>query len=205
MVLISGGALHVLSDFTARKNKLEILNRRKPKEAASFFRKLIKTPFWSVGELNKNTALNDIKDILGEAISPELQCDSFYETWTNDMAEVTKLFCAIEKSNVIQFWVGTNRGCSRYHIDNVPRRLLVTYQGKGTEWLPDEAADRRAYTKGEPNEAIVKNLSSRKYIDEWDVAVFRGGTGGLLHRTPDEALNSPSVLMRLDNKNYGFD
>ena len=87
----------------------------------------------------------------------------------------------------------------------MPRRLLVTYDGKGTEWLPDEAVDRAAYTKGEPNELIVKDPSSKRFIDEWDIAVFKGGNGGLLHRTPDEALASPSVFMRLDNINFGPD
>ena len=33
--------------------------------------------------------------------------------------------------------------------------------------------------------------------------MFRGGAGGLLHRTPDEALNGASILMRLDNETFG--
>ena len=121
------------------------------------------------------------------------------------MANVANVFCKIEKSGSIKLWVGTKRGCSRYHVDNVPRRLLVTYDGKGTEWLPDEAVDRAAYTKGQPNELIVKDPSSRQFISEWDIAVFKGGNGGLLHRTPDEALTSPTVFMRLDNINFGSD
>ena len=36
----------------------------------------------------------------------------------------------------------------------------------------------------------------------WDVAVFRGGKDGLLHRTPDDALNTPSILLRLDHCSY---
>ena len=80
--------------------------------------------------------------------------------------------------------------------------MLVTYAGLGTEWLPDEAVDRQAYATGEPNEKIIKDPAARKYIGQWDVAIFRGGQSGLLHRTPDEALNGPSILMRLDNKTF---
>lgn len=32
----------------------------------------------------------------------------------------------------------------------------------------------------------------------WDIAVFRGGPKGLLHRTPNAAKNGPSIMMRLD-------
>ena len=48
------------------------------------------------------------------------------------------LFCDVEQSEKVHMWLGSKRGCRRYHIDNVPRRLLVTYNGKGTEWLPEQ-------------------------------------------------------------------
>ena len=67
-------------------------------------------------------------------------------------------------------------------------RLLVTYAGKGTEWIPDEFVDRNAYENGLPNESILKNPSRSKFINTWDVAIFRGGPDGLLHRSPDAAL-----------------
>ena len=89
-------------------------------------------------------------------------------------------------------------GSARYHVDNVPYRLLVTYAGKGTEWLPEEASDRGAYARGEPNEKIIKDHSAKQFIEQWDVAIFRGGASGLLHRTPDPALQANSILMRLD-------
>ena len=80
--------------------------------------------------------------------------------------------------------------------------MLVTYAGKGTEWLPDEAVDRNAFLTGKPNEKIIKDYSALRYINQWDVAVFRGGPKGVLHRTPDAALNSSSVLMKLDHPSY---
>ena len=80
--------------------------------------------------------------------------------------------------------------------------MLVTYAGKGTEWLPEEAADRKAFANGEPNEKIVKDKSALQFLKEWDVAVFCGGKNGLLHRTPDDALKEPSILLRLDHPSY---
>ncbi|GHB18612.1 DUF1826 domain-containing protein [Salinicola rhizosphaerae] len=33
--------------------------------------------------------------------------------------------------------------CPRFHVDNLGVRFITTYAGPGTEWLPDDAADRR--------------------------------------------------------------
>jgi hypothetical protein len=100
------------------------------------------------------------------------------------------------------FCLGSKRKCSRYHIDYVPLRALVTYAGKGTEWLPDEAVDRIAFKNGESNEKIIKDLSAKQFMNVWDIAIFRGGENGVLHRTPDLALNAPSILMRLDHPSF---
>ena len=118
------------------------------------------------------------------------------------MEDVCKSFCELENIKDVAFWLGTKRGCSRYHVDNVPKRLLVTYAGRGTEWIPDMAADRTAFESGEPNEHIVKDTSALRHIRQWDVAVFRGFREGILHRTPDEALNGPSILLRLDHSSF---
>ena len=118
------------------------------------------------------------------------------------MSNVCNIFCDIMESNTISFSLGTSRGCTRYHIDNVPIRLLVTYFGQGTEWLPFNAESYKAYFKGQKNEKIIKNTTKRKFIKAWDIATFRGGTKGILHRTPDSALKSPSLQMRLDHSSY---
>ena len=80
--------------------------------------------------------------------------------------------------------------------------LLLLLSVAGTEWLPNEAANRSAYLRGRPNEEIVKDPSRRRFMNTWDVAVFRGGKQGLLHRTPDDALHGPSIFMRLDIKAF---
>lgn len=118
------------------------------------------------------------------------------------MAQVSVSFCDILGSDAVGFCLSTERGCRRYHIDNVPMRLLVTYFGQGTEWLPDEAADRRAFAMGEPNAKIIKDASARQFMKSWDISVFRGGPKGLLHRTPDQALSGRSILMRLDHQDF---
>ena len=194
--------LDLLSDFADQSHRLAIFQREEPDDASMFFQSLMKTTFRVSGKLGKATAVDDIRAILGKDIPSDVQRNPFYEVWLKDMADVSSLFCDVEKDDAISIWIGSKRGCTRYHVDIVPQRLLVTYAGRGTEWLPDEAADWKAYSTGEPNEKIIKDPAARQYIGQWDVAIFRGGQHGLLHRTPDEALNGPSVLMRLDNKTF---
>jgi len=191
-----------LSEFARQDYQLTIAERLAPKEGAAFFGKLTKTPFSISGRIQESNAIWDIKEILGSHVSANLQQDPFYDQWIADMANISKLFCDTQGTDAIGFWLGSERGCRRYHVDYVPMRLLVTYAGKGTEWLPDEAADRQAFKEGRPNDEILKDNSALRFLNPWDIAIFKGGPKGLLHRTPDAALKNPSVLMRLDHPSF---
>ena len=196
-------SLESLKSVASRSSQLAIFEREKPAEADPFFASMASISFGIAGEVNKGDTLADIEFLLEESLSIDVQRDPFYKLWLKDMAQVCSLFCEVEQSESIQMWIGSRRGCRRYHVDNVPRRLLVTYDGCGTEWLADNAADRDAFAKGEPNDKILKDPSGKKFMGEWDISIFRGGGTGLLHRTPDDALNGHSILMRLDNNEFG--
>ena len=203
MIFVAEDSLQNLSGFSKRRNKLEILERTKPEASDSFFEILTRSPFTCAGEVRKQHALIDTTTLMENVVPMNVQRLPFYKVWLDDIAAVVKLYCTIGESNSVRLWLGTNRGCKRYHIDYVPHRLLITYSGKGTEWLPDDAVDKKAYERGEPNEVIVKDATAKKFIDEWNVAIFRGLADGLLHRTPDDALSAPSLLMRLDHPDFG--
>ncbi|WP_343565249.1 DUF1826 domain-containing protein [Kiloniella sp. b19] len=194
--------MEALKDFPGYTDQLGLAERTAPEKASAFFQELMKEPFRVSGMVHRESGRDDIRNILEDNIPASLQRDSFYEEWLTDMAEVSRLFCDIQGTDSTGFWLGSKRGCRRYHIDNVALRMLVTYAGKGTEWLPDEAADRQAFSRREPNEKIVKDQSALQFMNQWDVALFRGGPEGLFHRTPDAALNEPSILMRLDHPSF---
>ena len=184
------------------KSYLTISERNSPIGFNDFFKKIIYKPFNINGNVFKKSSVNDIKDILEEKISVSAKNSIHYNYWINDMAKMSSIFCDIMGSIDISFSLGTSRGCSRYHIDNVPMRLLVTYYGQGTEWLPIDNADYGAYSKGKDNENILKDPKKRMYLKPWHVSIFKGGSEGILHRTPDSALKSPSLLMRLDHSTF---
>ena len=184
------------------KSYLTISERNVPRGANNFFKKIINKPFNINGKVFKKSCVNDIKDILEDKISIIVKNSFHYNLWINDMARMSTIFCDIMGTNDISFSLGTSRGCSRYHIDNVPLRLLVTYYGQGTEWLPTDNADYEAYSKGKDNENILKDPKKRMYLKPWHISIFKGGSDGILHRTPDSALKSPSLLMRLDHSTF---
>ena len=191
-----------ISEFSKQEYQLIELERKNMNNSDSFFREIMHEPFRIIGKISKKNSNEDIKKILKDIIPLNSQANSFYKTWVSDMAEICQIFCDTLNSKSISFCLGTERGCSRYHIDNVPMRLLVTYMGQGTEWLPNEIANRVAFEEGLPNEKIVKDSSKIKSIKTFNVAIFRGGAAGLLHRTPDSALKNPSILLRLDHESF---
>ena len=202
MSVFRTNSIEEIKDFVTFQHQLGIVERKIPQGADEFFQKLMQTSFIIAGKVTKKNVISNIKNILEDEIPETLQNIPFFEKWIEDMANATIVFCDTQKSDSVCFWLSSERGCRRYHIDNVPLRMLITYAGKGTEWLPDEVADRLAFVKGEPNEKIVRDPTALQFMKAWDIAVFRGGAKGLLHRTPDDALNGPSILLRLDHPSF---
>ena len=202
MSLILAKNISEFKNFSHTDSKLMIYERNAPQGSVSFFKNLIKIDFSVNAEISKFDTKNNIKSALSDVLSFEIKSSIFYEIWINDITHVCEIFCDIQNTSSISMWIGSKRGCKRFHIDNVPQRLLVTYSGEGTEWLPDTAADKSAYLNGEPNEKILKFPQKKQFVNEWDIAIFKGGSEGLLHRTPDSALKKNSILLRLDHADY---
>lgn len=76
--------------------------------------------------------------------------------------------------------------CPKFHVDNVPARLLCTYRGAGTEYVLAGAEDD------------ARQISQ---VGRGAVGLFRGGAWpgeertGLLHRSPDPAAGGGARLL----------
>jgi len=74
--------------------------------------------------------------------------------------------------------------CPRFHVDNVPLRLLTTYAGPGSEWLREDQSPRRELLTSLPPVDNIQHLSVG------EVAVLKGEKwqgnegAGLVHRSP---------------------
>jgi hypothetical protein len=62
----------------------------------------------------------------------------------DDVASLVTMFCDLLGVRRAGLRLATLRQamCPRFHVDRVPARLITTYRGIGTEWLPQHSVDR---------------------------------------------------------------
>jgi hypothetical protein len=114
-----------------------------------------------------------------------------------DVRRWLELFCAITGATKVRasFGLVMDDKCRRFHADFIALRLLCTYTGPGTEWLPQEAVDQEALGRPfacpyEANESIVRDARAIRRARPFDVLVLKGEAypgahgRGLVHRSP---------------------
>ena len=112
--------LKTLTKFNSVPNPLALVKRDPLNGSNEFFMRLMQTSFSVIGRVCKLSSVEDLTSILNEDIPSQLQADPFYLLWIKDMASVCDIFCEMVGEDSIGFCLGTERGCRRYHIDNVP-------------------------------------------------------------------------------------
>jgi len=95
--------------------------------------------------------------------------------------------------------------CPRFHYDNLPVRLVSTYSGPGSEWLPEAALERAGLgppTPGQPE--TVRDASAVQQLAPGDVALLKGSGWignegrGLVHRSPVVSADQKRLLLTID-------
>ena len=85
--------------------------------------------------------------------------------------------------------------CPRFHVDHVPCRLITTYTGVTTQWLPHTSVDRSKLGKGnngkkDEESGLFGQSTDIKQLCVGDVALLKGESwygnsgAGLVHRSP---------------------
>jgi len=98
--------------------------------------------------------------------------------------------------------VNTNM-CRRFHTDINTLRMLCTYYGPGTLWLPNQAINMKAYHSGDNNSEIVTDESMIQQADTGDIVILKGAlypdANPILHRSPTIEENRENrLLLRID-------
>ncbi len=95
--------------------------------------------------------------------------------------------------------------CPRFHVDNLPVRLVTTYHGPGSEWLPEAAVNREGL--GAPSTdkpEIIRDSDAIQQLEVGDLALLKGsGWEGnehraLVHRSPALAEGQKRLLLTID-------
>jgi hypothetical protein len=151
-------------------------------------------------------AFDSVKKLLGS--SPEA------EVLAEDIANLVDMFCCLFdlKRGALRMTVLDRAMCPRFHVDRVPCRLVTTYQGIATEWLPHNVADRSKLgtgNMGKPNElsGLFDNISDIQQLQSGDVGLMKGELwhnnegAGLIHRSPQVPNNTRRLVLTLDFMN----
>ena len=165
---------------------------------------LIKNSDLQFSELiNKNFSIDFLVDKIGvdEKLIP------FYE----DIQYLTKLFC--ELFDIRDAWLRIDAidkpMCPRFHADHLKCRLVTTYYGPGTQWLPNSLVNRNKLGHGNNGLADdISGLFSKKSdienLDVGDIGLLKGEAWvnneglGLVHRSPHTDSNYKRLYVTID-------
>lgn len=137
----------------------------------------------------------------------ELQSDCCLDFYS-DIMNVAKMFLSLTKSKTIgiQLEAVTNDLCKFFHIDRVPYRLITTYKGPTTEWLPNSNVNRSELGKYS-NKNVFKDKSKIQKLPDFSLGIFKGEQllpgSSLVHRSPPLVNeNEKRLIMRMDTISF---
>jgi hypothetical protein len=134
-----------------------------------------------------------------------------FELLIEDIAQLVEMFCNLfDRKRVILKLTALDRAmCPRFHVDRVPCRMITTYQGVATEWLPHHLADRSKLgtgNRGKPDElsGLFDSSLDIKQLNCGDIALLKGEIwennegAGLIHRSPQLSEGTRRLLLTID-------
>lgn len=143
-----------------------------------------------------------LREILGGAEKQEL---------TADIVNLVQMFCDLFglKRAGLRLAMLDRAMCPRFHVDRVPCRLITTYYGVATEWLPHAAVDRvhlgaPSAGKDDTETGLFGHQSEIQQLQSGDVAVLKGElwagneNAGLVHRSPAVGSGANRLLLSMD-------
>ena len=131
----------------------------------------------------------------------------------SDVVDLIEMFCClfdIEREG-LRLTTLSRAMCPKFHVDHLPCRLVTTYQGVGSEWIPEARVNRsRLLTGDDGSYDTAKPYSDEEDIEQLsagDVAILKGSGwlgnehAGIVHRSPAVEAGENRLLMTLDFAN----
>lgn len=128
-----------------------------------------------------------------------------------DIAELVGMFCCLFelKRAGLRFTTLDRAMCPMFHVDRVPCRLISTYSGIATEWLPHQVVERSALGQGSADKTdqelgIYRSPQDIRRLCAGEVSLLKGESwlgnegGGLVHRSPSLSEGQKRLLLTLD-------
>jgi len=143
---------------------------------------------------------------------PQMQHMAGYQAWLDDVSMLALAYCdLLDRVEVgLRLRMLNNAMCPRFHVDRVPARMICSYGGIGTEWLPEHAVDRSKLGLGAKGQAddisgLIVDRTAIRSMPAYAVGLMKGENWegnenrGLVHRSPTPTAAQPRrLLLTLD-------
>ncbi len=156
------------------------------------------------GTVDSNAIFEQLPKIAGETEQSQRE-------FANDLGLLCEMYaCLFDVDQIgLRLSVLNKAMCPRFHVDHVVCRMICTYWGPGTEWLPDNSVNRKAVGRPLSNSEMesIENPHDEtdiKQLGEGCVALLKGEKWpgnegrGLVHRSPAASVNQPRLVVTLD-------
>ncbi len=135
-----------------------------------------------------------------------------YQSWCEDVALLVSAFCELFGLGQAGLRLRTLDAamCPRFHVDRVPVRMICSYGGIGTEWLPEYALNRTKLGMGgcglpDEQSGLIADSTAIRQMPAYAVGLMKGENWegnegrGLVHRSPTPTAVQPRrLLLTLD-------
>lgn len=135
-----------------------------------------------------------------------------YQNWLANVEVLVAAFCELfgRREAGLRLRTLDKAMCPRFHVDRVPARMICSYGGIGTEWLPEYALDRSKLGMGgcglpDAESGLIADPTAIRQMPVHAVGLMKGESWegnegyGLVHRSPQPtAVQSRRLLLTLD-------
>lgn len=195
----------ILSKINEKDKNISVLKRSLDIHVINSAKNIIKNN--SQLNFSKVVNFNNVKQLLNNKVGSKADFQPLYQ----DVSKVVLMFSDL--FNVKNVWLRLDAidgpMCPRFHVDNVKCRLVSTYFGPGTEWLPNNLVNRNKLGHGNNGEL---DEDSGLFIKKTDIQQLEVGHLGLLkgegwknnqgcglvHRSPEKNDNYKRLYMTID-------
>jgi hypothetical protein len=199
-----GGQSGVLTDIYRAETNIVIWQRKLSESLRDAVHTFLKSNpnFQASMTITPQCALSSLGDCFDDMAQSEL---------SENIAELVDMFCCLfELRRVGLRLTALDRAmCPKFHVDNVPCRLITTFQGVATEWLPHQLVNRGKLgvgSLGKPDHesGVYQHQRDIQQLCCGDVALLKGELwqgnegAGLVHRSPALSSGARRLLLTLD-------
>ncbi|WP_137167466.1 DUF1826 domain-containing protein [Salinimonas lutimaris] len=182
---VCGTTPEILADIFDPKNNLAVWQRLLPQSCTDAIENL----------LNDGKRLNITQEVPAsgclDVLNHIVQLTDWPDALKQDIAHIVDMYTCLFGVDSAGLRLRTLDGamCPKFHFDRVPCRLITTYHGTGTQWLPQTGN---------------KYQNSMQTLNSGDIALLKGATwpdnadGAIIHRSPPVMPGEKRLLLTLD-------